>query len=146
MITVFIGQVVKCNTIGDVSSGVIGEFERVCDTPEEIVLGWGADYGVVNGVRCNLHNCVPYIIDPSSREEKASALEQYEELIGNSIVRGNLLSDRNYSPYCGRHDCFKGSPRTFWSGILGQFTCSCGWCSKFPPEFIKAYKTVHNLN
>lgn len=64
------------------------------------------------------------------------------EAMENTIVRGNLMKDKNYSPYCGGIDC-KGLKRTSFNGQ--QFTCSCGWISSFPDDFIKSYKEKHNL-
>jgi hypothetical protein len=61
MITVIPGQYVRCNTIGDPkSSGHVGVFEYVMNSPEDISRGWGPDYGMVDGIPCNLHNCIPW--------------------------------------------------------------------------------------
>lgn len=65
-----------------------------------------------------------------------------EELIGDSIVRGNLLTEKGYSPYCGNDKCIM--PRTMFH--MGQFTCpKCGWVSEFPEEFITKYKQLWNI-
>jgi len=54
-----------------------------------------------------------------------------------SLVRENLLSRLNYTPYCGGERC-RVMPRAYFNG--SQFQCSsCGWVSKFEPEFIEAY-------
>ncbi|AXT40230.1 hypothetical protein D1814_16895 [Alteromonas sp. BL110] len=54
-----------------------------------------------------------------------------------SLVRENLLSRLNYTPYCGG-ECCKVMPRTSFNG--SQFQCSsCGWVSRFEPEFIETY-------
>lgn len=55
-----------------------------------------------------------------------------------SIVRMNLLSERGYTPYCGADQCHHRRPRTRFNGE--QFECTCGWVSKFEPEFIEKYK------
>jgi len=65
----------------------------------------------------------------------------------HSIVRKNLLADKNYRPYCGndkKDACY--NPRTERREIDGQFICpNCKWVSKFPPDFIRDYNTVHHL-
>lgn len=55
-----------------------------------------------------------------------------------SLVRDNLLTRPNYSPYCGNIDCPVGIPRTKFNG--SQFECKCGWVSGFDDEFIAEYK------
>lgn len=61
MITVKLNTYVKCNTIGnDPSAGHEGVLEYILDSPEDRLRGWGPDYGMVDGVPCNLHNCVPW--------------------------------------------------------------------------------------
>jgi hypothetical protein len=61
MITVKVNQYVKCNTIGnDPSAGHEGVLERIMDTEEDRAYGWGPDYGMVDGIPCNLHNCEPW--------------------------------------------------------------------------------------
>lgn len=56
-----------------------------------------------------------------------------------SLVRENLLSRLNYTPYCGG-ECCMVMPRTSFNG--SQFQCtSCGWVSSFNPEFIGAYES-----
>lgn len=67
-----------------------------------------------------------------------------DNLKQNSIVRGNLMKDPHYSPYCGDFDCVFGMPRTKWNG--SQFECKCGWVSRFPVIFIDTYKKMHNLS
>ncbi len=60
----------------------------------------------------------------------------------NTIVRNNLLTEKGYTPYCGGCDRM---PRTVWSNTKQQFTCSCGWTSSFPAEFINKYINIwHN--
>ena len=61
-----------------------------------------------------------------------------------SIVRNNLMTDNGYSPYCGKYHCSKGMPRTSWSKAKDQFSCSCGWISAFPSDFIERYKKQWN--
>lgn len=61
-----------------------------------------------------------------------------------TIIRENLMNEKNYSPYCGnnihRHKiggCF--NPRTYFNGK--QFVCpNCNWTSNFPDDFIERYK------
>jgi len=58
-----------------------------------------------------------------------------------SIVRKNLLTEKNYTPYCGGDYGVCGLPRTVFNG--SQFKCSCSscsWVSDFPDEFIQEYK------
>jgi hypothetical protein len=57
-----------------------------------------------------------------------------------SIVRENLMNERGYTPYCGNDkQCAGWWPRSYFTGE--QFRCgSCGWESRFEPEFIAAYK------
>ena len=60
----------------------------------------------------------------------------------NSIVRNNLMTIENYSPYCGAGNCLL-MPRTIFNGK--QFECmTCGWISQFPEEFISKYKHKWN--
>ena len=60
-----------------------------------------------------------------------------------SIVRENLMTGPNYTPYCGNWDCGTMSRTKF---IFNQFVCPhCGWQSKFPDDFIQRYKTKWNL-
>ena len=59
-----------------------------------------------------------------------------------SIVRQNLLSQLNYTPYCGNVDCVIGMPRSVFNG--SQFECKCGWQSSFESEFIEQYKDAQN--
>lgn len=59
-----------------------------------------------------------------------------------SIVRNNLLTQLNYTPYCGNVSCVFGLPRTTFNGR--QFVCACGWKSEFEPEFIEQYKAAQD--
>jgi len=61
-----------------------------------------------------------------------------------SIVRGNMLAEESYTPYCGGHDC-EVMPRTFRRADFQMECPYCGWVSKFPEAFLKAYKKEHNL-
>lgn len=55
-----------------------------------------------------------------------------------SIVRENLMSQKNYTPYCGNMECHS-MPRTRFNG--NQFECpNCKWQSEFELGFIKKYK------
>lgn len=56
-----------------------------------------------------------------------------------TVVRNNLMTDLNYTPYCGGHKCNYRSPRSVWNSYKKQFTCKCGWVSQFPDEFIDRY-------
>jgi hypothetical protein len=60
-----------------------------------------------------------------------------------SIVRINLMTDKDYRPYCGADSCVYTMPRSKWNG--SQFECKCGWVSEFPADFITRYKEKHNL-
>jgi len=63
--------------------------------------------------------------------------------MGNTIVRENLMTEKNYTPYCGSETC-RLMPRTNFNGR--QFVCpNCGWVSEFPLEFITEYKNKWNL-
>lgn len=67
----------------------------------------------------------------------------------NSIVRENLMTEANYSPYCGNEKsrfaiggCH--NPRTKFNGK--QFSCpQCGWVSEFPDNFIQRYKAKWSI-
>lgn len=65
------------------------------------------------------------------KEEKQSKEE--------TIVRENLMNEEGYTPYCGSEKCFLNNPRTEWNHYYYQFTCKCGWKSKFPQDFINRY-------
>lgn len=68
MITVKVNQYVKCNTIGnDPSAGHQGVLEWIMDSEEDRLKGWGPDYGMVDGIPCNLHNCEPWSPAPYVR-------------------------------------------------------------------------------
>lgn len=54
-----------------------------------------------------------------------------------SIVRQNLLTEKNYTPYCGVKNCRYTWPRTKFNGE--QFECKCGWKSSFEKKFICEY-------
>lgn len=58
MISVKVNQYVRCNTVGGPSAGHEGVLEWILDSPEDVLRGWGPDYGMVDGVPCNLHHCV----------------------------------------------------------------------------------------
>ncbi len=64
---------------------------------------------------------------------------------GNPIVRNNLMTQPNYTPYCGNVKCKHGLPRTQFVVDSGQFQCTCGWLSSFPKEFISEYKKVWSI-
>lgn len=54
-----------------------------------------------------------------------------------SVVRRNLMNQKDYTPYCGEQFCTK-SPRSFFNGE--QFEChSCGWTSEYDRDFIQLY-------
>lgn len=54
-----------------------------------------------------------------------------------STVRRNMLTRKNYTPYCGNGSGNCAMPRTMFDGF--QFQCQCGWRSSFEPEFIARY-------
>ena len=62
----------------------------------------------------------------------------------NSIVRHNLMTVKDYSPYCGSDECSSTLNRSRWCVELNQFKCNCGWVSQFPSDFIKRYKSKWN--
>lgn len=55
-----------------------------------------------------------------------------------STVRHNLLTQRGYTPYCGKNHCKHNWPRTTFNG--SQFECVCGWKSSYAPDFIEKVK------
>lgn len=61
---------------------------------------------------------------------------------GNFTTRSNLLTRKNYSPYCGDVNCRYDIPRTTFNKDVEQFECQCGWRSGFPQNFIDEYKKV----
>lgn len=60
-----------------------------------------------------------------------------------SLIRENLLTYPGYAPYCGDVDCRLGMPRTQFNGQ--QFTCTCGWVSRFDAAFIAEYKAKSKI-
>ena len=60
--------------------------------------------------------------------------------MSDSVVRQNLMSYKNYTPYCGSNGCDSNWPRTMFKD--DQFECSCGWRSNYEPFFIEEYKAV----
>jgi hypothetical protein len=54
-----------------------------------------------------------------------------------STVRRNMLTRKNYTPYCGNGSGNCAMPRTMFDGF--QFQCQCGWRSSFEPAFIARY-------
>lgn len=69
--------------------------------------------------------------------------EAQKEMVGDSIVRKNLLTEEYYTGYCGKDMCSYRWPRTIFNGH--QFVCKCGWVSAFPEEFINEYKKQWGL-
>lgn len=73
------------------------------------------------------------------------------EMKEETIVRENLMTQQNYSPYCGNNKSFRSiggcyNPRVKWVPELNQFKCpNCGWVSEFPEDFIKRYKARWSL-
>ena len=67
----------------------------------------------------------------------------------SSIVRQNLMDNKNYRPYCmnqgarGKGDgCY--NPRMEYRSVDGQFICPhCKTITEFPEDFIKRYKEKH---
>lgn len=63
----------------------------------------------------------------------------------NSIVRNNLMTRPNYSPYCGGLGECDSMPRTDY--VDGQFECPvCHWRSSFPEAFMKIYRAHWSLD
>jgi len=61
----------------------------------------------------------------------------------NPIVRKNLISQKEHTPYCGSYKC-RRMPRTKFNG--DQFKCpDCGWASEFPENFINQYRERQGL-
>lgn len=62
-----------------------------------------------------------------------------------SLVQDNLMNREGYTPYCGDEVCKPEhyTQRTKFDGE--QFTCKCGWRSRFSKEFIQKYKEKWNL-
>lgn len=58
----------------------------------------------------------------------------------SDIVRENLLTVPNYTPYCGKgyYECGYRLPRLKFDGE--QFKCFCGYRTNFEAEFIQEYK------
>jgi hypothetical protein len=59
-------------------------------------------------------------------------------MVIDSVIRGNLMKEKYYTPYCGSDKCTFNWPRSKFNGE--QFQCHCGWQSSFEEEFIKQYK------
>lgn len=75
--------------------------------------------------------------DMSPEEVSEFNTEILSNPLVNSIVRINLMTVPNYSPYCGSVEC-RVVPRTNYKG--GQFHCPCcSWVSKFPDDFMALY-------
>jgi hypothetical protein len=56
-----------------------------------------------------------------------------------SKVRDNIMSVRDYTPYCGAIAGCKHTPRTTFNGK--QFECPhCSWTSRLPATFIANYR------
>lgn len=72
---------------------------------------------------------------------------EYTETGELSIVRSNMMDDKNYRGYCGEawnKGC--SMPRTKWVPSIGQFKCpECGWISQYPESFMLRYKAKHGL-
>lgn len=60
------------------------------------------------------------------------------DVMDMSIVRHNLMTQPDYTGYCGAEKCPATWPRTRFTGE--QFRCVCGWVSRFPDDFMKQYK------
>jgi predicted RNA-binding Zn-ribbon protein involved in translation (DUF1610 family) len=61
-----------------------------------------------------------------------------------SIIRRNLMTQPDYSPYCG-NGMRCTMPRTRFDGE--QFVCpQCRWRSQFPDDFIAEYKAKWNID
>ncbi len=62
-----------------------------------------------------------------------------------TIVRQNLIENKDYLPYCGNNLYKCTNPRTVKTGLLILKCPECGWESEFPEDFVKRYKEKHNL-
>ena len=63
-----------------------------------------------------------------------------------TIIRENLMNQKDYTPYCGDELCKYHMPRVKWNKGRDQFICSCGWVSSIDIEFIERYKKKWNIN
>lgn len=70
---------------------------------------------------------------------------------GTTIVRGNLIRDVNYAPYCGNNKAASSdggcnNPRDVFNNQINQFVCpKCGSASEFPEYIITLYKAINYL-
>ncbi len=79
--------------------------------------------------------------DMEITDEESNLLTQ-----GNTIVRRNMIADKNYTGYCGADPKKCSWPRTRWDNKLGQTVCpECGSVSQFPADFIALYRKVHQI-
>jgi hypothetical protein len=76
MITVTVGDIIKCNTTGHESAGLIGVLDRICGTEQDRMLGLGPDYGMVGDICVNLHNCIKYTDPDKIISYRVSALKE----------------------------------------------------------------------
>jgi hypothetical protein len=61
-----------------------------------------------------------------------------------SVIKNNLMTVPNYTPYCGNETGLCPLPRTHFDGE--QFFCKhCGWRSGFDADFIAEYKAKWGL-
>lgn len=86
-----------------------------------------------------------------NEEEQKFLKDYFESTVREmSIVRNNLMNERNYTGYCGNNWIEQKKlgcdmTRTVWDSKLEQFVCpKCGWTSKYPREFILRYKSKWN--
>ena len=57
-----------------------------------------------------------------------------------TIIRQNMMDDKNYRPYCGAERCSGGWPRMIQMDNL-QFRCpSCGFNTQIDKDFIDRYR------
>lgn len=85
-------------------------------------------------------------------EEQIKVIYDYN-FDNSSIVRQNLLKDKEYRGYCGSELCkprkfhpMRGErwPRTVFN--FNQFECpKCRWKSEYPKTFIELYRKTHNI-
>lgn len=85
------GLYVRCNTIGHISSGLEGIIERICDTEEDRNLGLSEDYGMINGIAVNLHNCV--VINHPDLEDETDDMEGEREYMRAEANHRQLTED-----------------------------------------------------
>ena len=96
MITVKVGNIIRCNTVGHPTSGLTGVLTRICDTEEDKKLGLSADYGIVDGKSVNLHQCVTLGDDRFLRTAFARLMGENGDSYVEEIRTTGKLSPESY--------------------------------------------------